>query len=198
MAEVIHRYVRDQEAARERADERAEIRGLDTEYRRQRNIALQAKNHREQMALTKSRGELIEKKVAVIQASYLIGACKRRVLSEPASLARRLIQNGFINASRRLEVEMMIKNDLYEMLEELSTLPEKVTNPEDIDNAERISSGPVGPDGHVDDFVPSGQLARGDTEDGDERIAKAAEKAERIKRRRLKMRRARRAREKKS
>jgi hypothetical protein len=187
MAEVIHRYARDPEAARERADERAESHALDTEYRRQRNIALQAKNHRDQMALAKSRGELIEKKVAVIQASYLIAACKRRVLSEPASLARRLVQNGFVEASRRLDLETIIRCDLYEMLEELADLPEKVTNPEDVDVEERISSERMDPDGHMDAHMDDG---------ADERIAKAAEKAERIKRRRLKMRRERRAREK--
>jgi Mut7-C RNAse domain len=91
--------------------------GLDVEYRKQRNQQLVLKNHREKMLLVTRRGELIEKKTAVMQAGYLLSAFRLRVLQEPSSLARKLVQSGVIEQKLRLEVEMMIKDDFCAMLE---------------------------------------------------------------------------------
>lgn len=56
---------------------RQESRALDREYRLQRNQSLQLKNHREQMLLAKSRGELIEKRLVELQASFLLVSMRR-------------------------------------------------------------------------------------------------------------------------
>ena len=85
------------------------------------------------MALEHARGTLIEKKVATLQAGFLLAAFKTRVLQEPASLSRRLVQTSVIEQKRRLEVEMMIRDDLCAMLDELADLPLKVTAPDFVD-----------------------------------------------------------------
>jgi hypothetical protein len=57
--------------------DRAEARGLDIAYRRHRNQALELRNARELMMAAQGRGELIEKKVAMMQAGYLLGQFSR-------------------------------------------------------------------------------------------------------------------------
>jgi hypothetical protein len=54
-----------------------ESHALDAEYRRQRNLALQLKNRREQMLSAKARGELNEKRLVQLQASFLLTAMRR-------------------------------------------------------------------------------------------------------------------------
>ena len=54
-----------------------ESHALDAEYRRQRNLALQLQNRREQMLSAKARGELIETKLVQLQASFLLTAMRR-------------------------------------------------------------------------------------------------------------------------
>ena len=53
-----------------------ESRALDREYRVQRNQALQLRNHREQMLQARARGELIEKRLVELQASFLLVAMR--------------------------------------------------------------------------------------------------------------------------
>ena len=80
----------------------------------------------------------------------------------------------------------MIRNDLYEMLEELADLPEKTVAP--LDDINDDHHGPVR------DHVPDQDLVD-ESEEGS--VATRAElKADRTKRRRQKMRQARRARDK--
>jgi hypothetical protein len=88
---------------------REEAHKLDREYRIHRNQALQLRNHREAMLLAKSRNELIEKKLVMLQAAYLLTAFRSRVLAEPSSLARRLVDGGFVAEQRRTEVQEMIE-----------------------------------------------------------------------------------------
>jgi hypothetical protein len=63
------------------------------------------------MLLEERRGGLIEKKVATLQAGYLLGAFNGRVLQEPASLARRLVQAGLVEEKCRLTLAEMIRGD---------------------------------------------------------------------------------------
>jgi hypothetical protein len=105
---------------------RAEAHELNREYLIQRNIALQLKNGREQVALAKARGELIEKKVAILQAVNLFTSLRQRALAEPAKLARRLVQGGFIEEARQFEAERVILAALCALLEELSGLPQRM------------------------------------------------------------------------
>ena len=57
-----------------------ESHALDAEYRRQRNLALQLKNRREQMLSAKARGELAEKRLVELQASFLLVGMRRQAL----------------------------------------------------------------------------------------------------------------------
>jgi hypothetical protein len=70
-----------------------ESRALDREYRLQRNQSLQLKNHREQMLLARARGELVEKRLVELQASFLLIAMRRRGAGSPAG-ALRLLGGG--------------------------------------------------------------------------------------------------------
>jgi hypothetical protein len=106
-----------------------EARALDDEYRRQRNETLRLKNGREQMLLGKQRGQLIEKRAVMMQAAYLLSAFRQRVMAEPSSLARRLVDGGFLEEKRRCEVQEMVKNDVYAMLKDLAHLPSQIADP---------------------------------------------------------------------
>jgi ribosomal protein S21 len=108
---------------------REEAHKLDREYRIHRNQALQLRNHREGMLLAKSRGQLIEKKLVTLQAAYLLTAFRSRVLAEPSSLVRRLVDRGFVAEERRTEVQKMIKHDLFAMLRDLANLPSQISDP---------------------------------------------------------------------
>jgi hypothetical protein len=108
---------------------REEAQQLDREYRVHRNEALQLRNHRESMLLAKARGQLIEKKMVMLQAAYLLTAFRQRVMVEPSNLARRLVEGRFVEEPRRTEVQEMIKNDLYAMLKDLADLPSQIADP---------------------------------------------------------------------
>jgi hypothetical protein len=81
------------------------------------------------MLPAKSRNELIEKKLVMLQAAYLLTAFRSRVLAEPSSLARRLVDGGFVAEQRRTEVQEMVKHDLYAMLKDLASLPSQISDP---------------------------------------------------------------------
>jgi hypothetical protein len=84
-----------------------ESHALDAEYRRQRNQSLQLKNHREQMLLAKARGELIERRLVELQASFLLIAMRQRTLAIPQALCDRLAAVGDPDAVRAILDEAM-------------------------------------------------------------------------------------------
>ena len=95
-----------------------ESHALDREYRAQRNQSLQLKNHREAMLLAKSRGELVEKRLVEIQASFLLIAMRRRALALPQALCYRLAE-----ASEPLEVKAILDEAMRGLLTEVADLP---------------------------------------------------------------------------
>ena len=84
---------------------REEAHRLDLAYRIHRNEALQLRNHREAMLLARSRDLLVEKKLVTLQAAYVLTSLRARVLTEPSSLARRLVDGGFVAEQLRTEVQ---------------------------------------------------------------------------------------------
>ena len=108
---------------------REEAHRLDLAYRIHRNEALQLRNHREAMLLARSRDLLVEKKLVTLQAAYVLTSLRARVLTEPSSLARRLVDGGFVAEERRTEVQEMVKHDLYGMLKDLANLPSQISDP---------------------------------------------------------------------
>ena len=81
------------------------------------------------MLLAKSRGELIEKRMVMLQAAYLLTAFRQRVMVEPSNLARRLVDGRFVEEQRRAEVQEMVQHDLYAMLKDLANLPSQISDP---------------------------------------------------------------------
>ena len=69
---------------------KAESHALDREYRIQRNQTLALKNNRERMLPAMARGELVEKRLVELQASFLLIAMRRRALTLPQAYCDRL------------------------------------------------------------------------------------------------------------
>jgi hypothetical protein len=168
----------DGKLSREEADR------LDREYRIHRNEALQLRNHREGMLLAKSRGQLIEKKLVTLQAAYLLTALRSRVLAEPSSLARRLVDGGFVVEERRTEVQEMIKHDLYGMLRDLASLPSQITDPNWQAQIDSDLRDQVEDDDHEEDsagrFVEDPSTVRRRTEQAERRRRQKTEAMRRL------------------
>ena len=98
-----------------------ESHALDAEYRRQRNLALQLKNRREQMLSAKARGELIEKRLVQLQASFLLTAMRRTALALPQALCDRLA-----NIADPLEVKAILDEGMRGLLTEVQDLPNRI------------------------------------------------------------------------
>ena len=95
-----------------------ESHALDAEYRRQRNDSLQLKNHRERMLLAKARGELVEKRLVALQASFLLVAMSRRAMALPAAYCDRLAAAG-----DSLEAKAILDEAMRGLLREVQDLP---------------------------------------------------------------------------
>ena len=91
---------------------------LDAEYRRQRNQSLQLKNHREAMLLAKARGELIEKRLVALQASFLLVAMRQRALALPQAYCDRLAA-----VSDPVEAKAILDETVFGFLDEVADLP---------------------------------------------------------------------------
>jgi hypothetical protein len=98
-----------------------ESHALDTEYRRQRNQQLQLKNFREQMLLAKARGELIERRLVQLQASFLLAAMRRTALALPQAYCDRLAA-----ADDPLEVKAILDEAVRGLLSEVADLPTRI------------------------------------------------------------------------
>jgi hypothetical protein len=98
-----------------------ESRALDREYRVQRNQALQLKNHRETMLLAKARGELIEKRLVQLQASFLLTAHRRAAMALQQAYCDRLAAAG-----DPLEVKTILDEAMRGLLTEVADLPNRI------------------------------------------------------------------------
>jgi hypothetical protein len=89
-----------------------------------------------------------------MQVGYLLTCFRQHVLAEPAILAVRLITGGLVEEKQH-EARELIKSSLSAMLEELSDLPSRISDPDwiqKIDADLRVEGD--GESGRVDD--PSG------------------------------------------
>lgn len=101
------------------------VRALSEEYLRLRNDAQRAKNLREAMALAQARGELISKRLAIQQASFLMVSMRQKMLAVPRSWARRFVGLSDVHAASQLLREMMLS-----VMADLRGLPLAVSDPE--------------------------------------------------------------------
>ena len=97
---------------------------LGEEYLRRRNALLALKHEREEMLLAKERRVLIEKKLVVQEATYLMIVMRQGFLALPAK-----IHNRFSSSSGPLDINQvtnLVREEVHKMLTELSRLPECV------------------------------------------------------------------------
>jgi hypothetical protein len=162
---------------------REEAHKLDREYRIHRNESLALRNHRESMLLAKARGQLIEKKMVMLQAAYLLTALRARIMAEPSNLARRLVAGGFVAEERRTEVQEMIKHDLYGMLKDLANLPSQISDPNWVQKIDGDLRSQVVDDDEEDSaggFVEDPSKLRHRTEQAERRREKKTETMRRL------------------
>ena len=164
MAIVEHRYVRDPQLAAEReaaakhkeaaakkreeaakrrqaakqAASRASRRGV-AGLRREKMMHERVRRLEREMQIARQRGELIEKVVVQRQAAFLLTALRARCMSAPSAWARRLLNID----DPRVMIERL-REMMTNVLEEISTLPQKVTAGElndDVAPAREIDGG---------------------------------------------------------
>jgi hypothetical protein len=112
---------------------KAELSRLNREYLHARNSQMRAKASLAEMEAAKRRGELISRNLVALQAAYLLTSFRQRVLSEPGVLISRLLRERLLEEKHQHAAQELIKNDLYEMLNDLSQLPSQVVDQNDID-----------------------------------------------------------------
>jgi hypothetical protein len=137
MAEVIHRYVRRGEPIPEPTEEQKNRRASDAKFAEARARKETALAELRESELRRRKGELIEKNVAVMQASFLFGAIRQKMLALPTLLVRKL------QVPDAHQARMIIDADIRELLTELSKLPEVITQRqfEDFIEAENAENG---------------------------------------------------------
>jgi hypothetical protein len=89
-----------------------EIPRLSREYLEIRNEQMRRKQQKAAMELAERRGQLIERKLVEFQASYLLIVMRQKMLAEPVTLARRLVQEGYLEEKHQHEGRELIKADL--------------------------------------------------------------------------------------
>ena len=160
VAEVIHRYERDPGAVAERAAEREAAEKRREEEARRKEEAKRAaarlahrgaatlrkeraafervKRLRLEMEVAVRRGTLIERELVLRQTAFLLTALRSRCMSASSAWSRRLL-----NISDPREMSERLRDMMTSVLEELSNLPEKVTDPDWTGDEENGSSAPL-------------------------------------------------------
>ena len=145
VAEVIHRYQRDSQAAEERAAERkaaqerreAEAKRKEGEkraasrlsnrgvtgLRRERTAHEKIKRLRTEMEVAVERGQLVEREVVLRQAGFIFIALKQAILGFPGRYCREMV--GLTDPR---QAQAVLTRAAHEFLNELSDFAEKVTN----------------------------------------------------------------------
>jgi hypothetical protein len=90
------------------------------------------------MLLAKSRNQLIEKKLVMLQAAYLLTGMRQRVLSFPHALPRRLV------GKNEHEIGQILREECHALLRDLATWPERMTDPDWIEKIDPDLRGQVG------------------------------------------------------
>ena len=102
-----------------------EIPKLSREYLVHRNEQMRTKNLRAQMELARERGELISKRLAGQQATYLLVAMRQKILNLLQTYSRRLVGLKDVR-----EVQKVLDGAAISILNEIRDLPSAVTDPD--------------------------------------------------------------------
>jgi phage terminase Nu1 subunit (DNA packaging protein) len=109
---------------------------LDKEFVRKRIKRTEALTVSVELELARARGELIERDLAVKQLQYLMVTTRQRLLAIPTSLARQLQHKEDIR-----EIHGILQRAIYEALNELKDLPNKVTDPHWLEKMDEDEEG---------------------------------------------------------
>ena len=83
-------------------------------------------------------GKLISKRLAGLQAAFLFGSFRGKVLAAPTIMTRRLTAQGLIEGKVEHQVARVLREGLCALLSELATLPKEVMAVGDPDWIARI------------------------------------------------------------
>jgi hypothetical protein len=99
-----------------------ELEALSKKYLEERNRAMKLKRQREEIGLATTRGELIEKSLAIRQLTYCVIAARQRLLAIPSKI-------GSHFGDREVAVREMVdylRGEIHAALTELAKMPEAV------------------------------------------------------------------------
>ena len=97
---------------------------VNAELTKARTELARTRHQREEMAIARERGELIEKRLVERQAAYLMIAFRQAMMNLGITWARRFLGLSDVREAKRLIDEMARST-----LTELADLPQKVTDP---------------------------------------------------------------------
>jgi hypothetical protein len=121
MAQVYHKYVRAGEKILEPAKEQRDRDESDAKFSAARARKEEALADLREAEWKRRSGELIERRTAIHQATFLLITFRQRLLSFATTLPRKLV------GKTEHEMRMIIDAQVRECLTELSELPERVT-----------------------------------------------------------------------
>ena len=121
MAQVYHKYVRAGEKIPEPAKEQRDRDESDAKFSAARARKEGALADLREAESKKRQGELIERRTAIHQATFLLITFRQRLLSFATTLPRKLVNKT------EHEMKMIIDAQVREVLNELSEFPERVT-----------------------------------------------------------------------
>ena len=104
---------------------------LSADYLRKRNSTIDLKNKQHQIELAQQRGTLIEKKVAHLQASYLLVNLRQKILNLQNHAHR------FIGLTDQNQIRALLHELAVNALNEVANLPEAVIDPKWADKLEK-------------------------------------------------------------
>ena len=116
------------------AARKVELGQLNREYLEIRNRHQAAKTFLAEALAAKQRGELISKRLAKLEVSFILNSFRQRVMVEPAQVASKLVAAGFCEEVNRHAAQELIRSALYAMLPELAAIPDKLTGADLIDD----------------------------------------------------------------
>jgi hypothetical protein len=119
---------------------REELPELSRSYLEIRNQQMRTKNLTAEMVLAERRGQLIEKRLVEQQAAYIFVSLRQRILNLGQTWARR-----FVGLNDVREAKALIDEMARSTLTELAQFPERITDPNWLDEVDGEELRPMSP-----------------------------------------------------
>jgi hypothetical protein len=104
---------------------------LDKEYRRKQIRQTEVRTMANEMDLARIRGDLLERKLVEKQLAFFLVAIRQKLLIFPTTLASKLLHK-----EDKKEVHAILQQAIFVLLTELKDLPNKVIDPNWLQNLE--------------------------------------------------------------